>query len=343
MSRLKNTGIMPKRGGVKLEDIASASGFGRATVARALSRDSKYPLAPATREQIRRIANELGYAPSWSGRVLATGRTGQIGLVYAGTAPITAGILGQLLQTIPDDLAKTGHRIVHVPVPQQPGGWNLQEVGRSLDGCLILPPSPPALAVEPEMPTVLINLEMDLPIPRVLADDRAGAVELTRHLLGLGHRRIAFLHPSGPQTHYSSRLREDGCVETARAGGAVIEVLAATPAEALAQWLRQSVKPTAVICYENMAAINLLQACWRAGISVPQRLSVACFNDIWPTEACIPPLTTVRVPMRDMAHHAIRLLLDMLAGERGGGAAATVILPESLVIRESTATPAADR
>ncbi len=330
---------MPKRSGVKLDDIATASGFGRATVARALSRDSRYPLAPATRERIRRIASDLGYAPSWSGRVLATGRTGQIGLVYAGTAPCIVGLLGQLLQTIPDDLAKTDHRIVHVPIPQERGDWNLLEVGRSLDGCLILPPQPPSLASVPQMPAVLINLEMDLPLPRVLADDRAGAAELTRHLLGLGHRRLAFLLPPGPQVHYSIRLREAGCVETARAAGAAIGVMAAPPEVALAQWQRQAEPPTAVICYEHMSAIGLLQACWRAGLAVPRQLSVASFNDIWPTEACIPPLTTMRVPMRDMGHHAVRLLLDMLSG-RDGGSPATIILPETLVVRESTAAPA---
>jgi DNA-binding LacI/PurR family transcriptional regulator len=328
---------MARPSNVNLDDIATATGFGRATVARALSADCKYPLAAETRERIRTKAREMGYVSSWGGRVLATGRTRQIGLIYAGTSPVIVGILGHVLQTVPADLAEAGYRVVHVPVVDDGDDWLDQVEGGGLDGCLILPPTPPKLDRPPRVPTVLINMQMDLALPSVIGDDRAGAALLTRHLLDIGHRRILFLHQVIPNRHYSAIQREAAYRECMAAAQARAEVLAGEAERALAACRREDNPPTAVICYDHMRAIELLHLCWRKGVRVPQDLSVACFNDTWPVEVCIPPLTTVKVPIRGMAHHAVRLLLDRIAG--GQDDAATVVLPEELVVRESTAPP----
>jgi DNA-binding LacI/PurR family transcriptional regulator len=328
---------MAKARTVNLDDIAAATGFGRATVARALSEDNKYPMSAATRDAVRAAARAMGYAPSWGGRVLATGKTRQIGLIHAGKSPIITGILGQVLQTVPADLTDAGYRVMLVPVVEDSDAWISQVEGGGLDGCLILPPTAPSLGRAPLVPTVLINLQMGLGLPTVLADDRGGAALLTRHLLGLGHRRILFLHPEVPNRHYSAVQREASFRESMLAAGAAAEVFAGSVGAAIAVCRRSETPPTAVIVYDHYRAVELLHHLWRAGIRVPHDLSVACFNEAWPVEVSIPPLTTVKVPIRAMAHHAVRLLLDRLAG--GQEDAATVVLPEELVVRESTAPP----
>jgi LacI family transcriptional regulator len=105
--------------------------------------------------------------------------------------------------------------------------------------------------------------------------------------------------------------------------------------------------PTALITFQHRIAVNLLEVLWRRGIRVPQDLSIATFNNAFPVEHTIPPLTVVSLPTREMGRRAAEMLLERIerpgraasAEEVEPPAAADVLLEEELIVRESTAPP----
>jgi LacI family transcriptional regulator len=120
------------------------------------------------------------------------------------------------------------------------------------------------------------------------------------------------------------------------AGLEALEAFVGT-ADALVDHLQQAGKqtPTAIIDFEHWSAIRLLQCLWRRGVLVPRDLSLVTFNDTHPVADLIPPLTTIALPGRMMAVQAVEMLLRQLEEPERGPE--TVILDETLVVRESTA------
>jgi DNA-binding LacI/PurR family transcriptional regulator len=188
---------------------------------------------------------------------------------------------------------------------------------------------------------VLINSGADDSWSRVNVNDLQGGMSAMRHLLEQGHRRIAYYAGLAMLNHPSATLRYDAyrrCMS--QAGLEPMSPFIGTPDAMVAQLLKPGSPdaPTAIMDFEHWSAIRLLQALWRAGLRVPDDVSVITFNDTHPVADVIPPLTTVALPGRKMAEIAVQLLMKQLDEE--GAAVETVTLDEALVVRESTAAPA---
>jgi LacI family transcriptional regulator len=174
----------------------------------------------------------------------------------------------------------------------------------------------------------------DLDCPSVLVDNRGAARDATEHLLGLGHRRIAFVEgPAGLHTSVHRREGFEAAIAAAGAegvrvpGGFEFEAGAAA-AEALMDDL-----PDAVLGVNDEVAIGLLTGLRRAGVDVPGRVSVAGIDDTRP--ARFVELTTVNLPLYDLGAVAAR---HILAGpDDDAGADDDVVLAHRLVPRRSTA------
>ncbi|MCG8650410.1 MAG: substrate-binding domain-containing protein, partial [Pirellulales bacterium] len=194
------------------------------------------------------------------------------------------------------------------------------------------------------VPVVLVdNQHPGGAFPSVSIDDRAGARAATRHLIALGHRRIAFIGDRyGFQSH---KDRLAGCRQALEKAnleiapermvlgdGKLSGGIAATK-----ELLSLDRPPTGIVCYNDVTALGALHAINRRGLTVPGDVSLAGFDDIALAAHSQPPLTTIRQPKRSMAQRAIHTLLQLINEEPA--AKKHVRIPGRLIIRESTARP----
>ncbi|MCK2218474.1 LacI family DNA-binding transcriptional regulator [Actinomadura sp. ATCC 31491] len=193
------------------------------------------------------------------------------------------------------------------------------------------------------IPLVLLDPEDD-PSPRVPsvgANNWNGGLMATRHLLGLGHRRIAAI--AGPDRALPSRARLDGYRSALDLAGVPADpaligrgdfLVAGGLAEA-ERLLRLPDPPTAIFTCNDGQAAGVYRAAYRLGLRIPDELSVVGFDDLPVVRWMNPPLTTVRQPLTDMAATATELLLGLARGELP--ARHRIELGTELIVRESTA------
>jgi DNA-binding LacI/PurR family transcriptional regulator len=170
-----------------------------------------------------------------------------------------------------------------------------------------------------------------------------GGLAAARHLLDLGHRRIAMIN--GPEDFLCCRARFDGYRAALDAAGVPVEpalirvapLYAEAGLEQATQLLRLPEPPTAIFTANDLQASGTLEAARRAGVRVPDDLSVVGFDDLPFVQWLGPPLTTVRQPLADMGSAAADMVLALALGTPP--AHARVELPTTLVIRHSTAPP----
>ncbi|MEV0219026.1 LacI family DNA-binding transcriptional regulator [Streptomyces sp. NPDC050704] len=183
--------------------------------------------------------------------------------------------------------------------------------------------------------------------PSVGASNWNGGLSATRHLLQLGHRRIAVI--TGPERALASRARVDGyrtAMETAGVpvDSALVRVGDYRAEEGLRcgrELLRLPDPPTAVFTCNDALALGVYRAAAEAGLRIPQDLSIVGFDDLRPAQWTVPPLTTVHQPLTEMAATAATMVVKLSQGLPL--AQTRVELATELVIRDSTAPPRRER
>jgi LacI family transcriptional regulator len=232
----------------------------------------------------------------------------------------------------------------------------VRALAAQVDGILLGSPRMAESALETlarEVPLVLVNRTVP-GIPAVLMDVGDGARQAIDHLVGLGHRRLAYV--GGPRVSWTNREQRRAAVAAAKASGAHLELLGPFPpkhagGEAAAAAVRAS-GATGVLVFNDILAIGLLDALRAGGIRVPDDISVVGVDDI--PQAGLFKLTTVATPTDAAGRAAIDLLVEHEAAARaarGLGAETTttsavrqIVLATSLVVRQSTgAAPAPAR
>jgi DNA-binding LacI/PurR family transcriptional regulator len=142
-----------------------------------------------------------------------------------------------------------------------------------------------------------------------------------RHLLDLGHRTFGFMGPASDV--WAFRMRERGFVQQLRTAGVALEsdqLRRATPTvdggrAAMRSLLALGKRPTAVFCANDLMAVGALKVCARAGVRVPEEVSVMGCDDIEAARFITPELTTVTIPARELGARAARMLFRLLNGE----------------------------
>lgn len=185
----------------------------------------------------------------------------------------------------------------------------------------------------------------DADLPSVGSANWSGGLAATRHLLELGHRRIAAI--TGPESVMCALARLDGYRAAMASAGVTIppgwirfgDFRRQGGEHHAAELLRLPDRPTAIFAGNDAQALGVLHAASALGLSVPRDLSVVGYDDLAIAELAHPRLTTVHQPLREMAEQATRLLLQLLDGPRPE--VTRIELATSLVVRDSTAAPAA--
>ncbi|MFK4083291.1 LacI family DNA-binding transcriptional regulator [Kribbella sp. NPDC020789] len=333
---------MSKRATVR--DVAAATGVSTATVSRVLNQQGS--VAPETRRLVEQAVEELGLlAPSPRGGTPKP----VAGAVYVRCPYVLTDYFGLIVSSIAETLDRHGRQVVlnageaaaHDPVLSR------LPAQRGLGGAiLILPPESSEDLVRlsaRRFPFVVVDPRTTLPrdIPSVSAAHHSGARQLTAHLTSLGHTRIGVI--AGPREWLAADARLSGHHAALADAGilpnptlirhdhpttehgyqAALDLLALTP------------RPTALIAFNDKAAVGALQAAASLGLSVPGDLSVAGFDDLDLSRATTPPLTTVRQPLAEMGRMAVSLLTRLL--DRHTLEALHIELATDLVVRGSTA------
>jgi len=324
---------------VSLKRIAELAGVSVGTVSMALRDHPR--VAAATRQRVQEIARELGYEAGGVGRALATGRTQLVGFVSEGF-PAEHGWHALILGGLMEFLARREHGVVCFPeaFPELLRQEALQR--RMVDGVVfscIWRSEALAKLTDHAVPIVVADPLGEVACDAVAPNNRDGARQATRHLLELGHRRIAYIGVEYDWVQLISRRRWDGFVEEMSAAG-----LAPNPggdrigsaAEQVARALDDH-KATALVCFSDDRAVEVLRELRARGLKVPRDVSVVGFDDMNYAPLLTPPLTTVRLPWRDIGRTAGRMLLERIetldAGPR------REVLGEELIVRGSTAPP----
>ena len=331
---------------VTIADVARSAGVSKTAVSFAFN----YPerLGTVTLDRVLQVAQELGYTPHPTARALSMQRSGAIGLLIPQGLSTVFGnpFTSELIQGLGAACAEHDLTLLLVP----PLAGSLEDAIRqaSVDGfiSLGLTPGDPALEILRQLglPTVLVDSEAGGGQAVVNVDDRGGAEAAGRHLVDLGHRRVALILP--PPARSQAGLTAVAARRLAGYRAALCDlpepflVTASATLEAGARAFRAlprgPERPTAVLAMSDMAAIGLMAAAREAGLRVPEDLSVVGFDDLPLAAWTDPGLTTVRQPIVEKGRLAAALLVRLLGGET---VASPPPLTTNLVRRGSTSAP----
>ena len=338
---------------VTLRTIADRVGVSRMTVSNAFAKPDQ--LSGALRERILLVAAELGYVgPDPAARALARGATGSVGMLLTdslGQAFYNAYATAFLAATA-DALADAGLALTLVTAGRECGSIPARDV--AMDGVLVYVCEPRGEDLgwlrRRGLPLVGVDQEPVAGGWNVNIDDRAGARAGAQHLLDLGHRNIAIMtlgtgdaaDPLLATTVYAARQRWLGWQDALSAAGVVPQIAFQVTHESGAGYpgartlLSGPDRPTAVLCFADVLAADVLRAAAELGLDVPGDVSVVGFDDS--VVAAQLHLTTVRQDIAAKAAAAVEILTEVIAARRGGTAAEPQhrMIPTELIVRAST-------
>lgn len=332
---------------VTIREVALRAKVSVKTVSRIINNE---PLVREnTREKVQLAMAELGYTPSILAQRFARGRSHVVGLlVHRGNiSEYVADILRGLMEVCSAEGYGVSIFSYRSDEPDAPNGVLHLVRQQYVDGLIFTPGcdnSPDLLASLEELNTPFVCIwpqNITHSYPHIATQDRQGAYELTSYLISLGHRRIGFI--TGEMDHSDSAERLNGFKAALNAHRIEFD-------PALVQYgdfsfpvgvmagralLKLPNPPTAIFASNDDMAVGVYHAADQLRISIPTQLSVAGFDDSRLATRILPPLTTVRQPIAEMARLAAQLLIRQLNGEDVTNG--SFVLSTSLVIRNSTA------
>ncbi len=334
---------------VGIREVARRAGVSTATVSRALNNPDS--VSAALRARIHATIDEIGYIPDASARALSSRKTRTIGAIVP---TIDNAMFAQGLQALQTYLATKDYLLLlatneydlEVELKQ---ARNL--VSRGIDGLILRGDQRHddlrRMLLTQKIPFVNVGVyEPEKPYPSIGVNNTAAGRRITRHLMDLGHRRVAVV----------AALQRNNDRAQARVGG-VLEVLEAHDAVPPERWrlqvnyklddARQAARvlltgadrPTAVICGNDVIAYGVMLEAIKLGIEVPEQLSVVGFDDLEWSRHLRPSLTTIHMPTDEIWVRAGEYLVEHLSG---GAPIMHREIDFSMVVRESTAPPPRD-
>lgn len=338
---------MTKKNSPTLAELASAAGVSMMSASRAVNLQPG--VSRATRENILKLAAEIGYVANRSAQKLSGGNSRVIGLL---TADLNNPYISSLVSGAVRAASVAGNEVLIyslVDYEQRPTVNVLQLLQQFTDGVIALLPYQFGFVeslTAARLPVITIDQHHEhAEFPSIAADNYGGARSAMEHLAALGHRRVAFI--TGEEKLGSAQDRHrayDDAVaihQFDRDSALVLrgDHTARGGREAALKLLEMKHRPTAVFASNDLSALGAMSALQAAGLRVPADISIIGFDDLPAVSQVHPALTTVRQPISEMGRAAVNTLLAVIAGLEV--ATPQVTLPTELVIRESTAAPRA--
>src|SRR6266567_4028970 len=331
-----------------IRTVAERANVSIATVSRTINNVPTVNAKMAKR--VWEVIRELNYFPNTQARALVSGRTRLLGLIVS---EITNPFFPELIQGFEDIAVENGYEILVSSTNYDPRRMNLcirRMLERKAEGVAVMTfgieePLLEQLA-ERNIPLVFVDQGPDRPgISLLKVDYHHGIRQGVQHLAALGHRNIAFV--SGPMKLHSAQSRKAAFTTSLNECG-----IPPNPAwmiegdhtleggiAAMEQLLDTKPRPTAVMCSNDMTAIGVLHKLYRAGLRVPDDLSVIGFDDIHIAEVTIPPLTTVQMSRFELARSAFNALRAHVEDSETSARKREYNIQTDLIVRESTGFP----
>ncbi len=326
----------------RIDDVAARAGVSTATVSLVL-RDRPGPSA-TTRERVRAAAVELDYRPDRTASLLARHRSHLLGVLL----DVTSAFHGELVGALDEAAGDHGFDLVLSSVT--PRRDDAQAVETLLDyrceGLILLGPRLKRASLDEigsARPTVVVGRAGTARVSGVRAADDLGLAAAVDHLTGLGHQRIAYA--DGPRGSIATARRRGYQRAMARRGlGGRVDVVPGGQTEAdgmaaAAHLLGRAPadRPTAIVCFNDRCAIGLRDSLIRAGVAVPDEVSVVGYDDSPPARLATVELTSVSQNPAALAEATVRLLAERLREGSARHTPGDIVVDPRLVVRGSTA------
>jgi LacI family transcriptional regulator len=329
---------------VSLKILADYLGLCPATVSVVLNNVPGRSIPHKTRERVRAAARKFNYQPSLLARSLRKQRTFTIGVLVP---ELSDGYHTLVMSGIGDHLMQEGYFYFsahHRHRPDLIEEYPRLFMGRGAEGIIAID-----TALEHELPIPVVAVaghKKITGVTNVTLDHRHAADLALRHLHQLGHRHIAFMRGQPFSSDSDDRWRS--IVAVARGIGIEIHPELTIQLEkdltspelgypVVQQLLQNKRRFSALVSFNDIAAIGAIRALRDANLRVPEDVSVVGFDDIKAAAYHNPSLTTIRQPLHDMGQSAARILLQRIQGFKNYPKEYAV--PPELIIRESTAPP----
>ncbi len=339
---------------VKTPDIRTVAALAKvsiATVSRTINGSSV--VSDQLQERVWKAVNQLNYFPNTHARSLVSGRSRILGIIVEN---ITNPFFPELIQSFEEIAVAHGYEILVSSSNSDPVVLTRcvrRMLERKVEGVAVLTfgEEEPVLdeLMHHNVPMVLAEFHLEGPkASTILLDYTTGIHAAIRHLVELGHNRIAFL--AGPRKLHSAVTRENDYRAAMAAAGLPIQKKWVIECDhtlkggvaGFAKLRAVSAQPTAILCSNDMTAIGVLRAAYMEGLRVPQDMSVVGLDDIAFAEFTLPPLTTIRLSRAELAHAAFEALRQQAEDPDNPKIQREFLVSTSLVVRDSTAPPPAE-
>jgi DNA-binding LacI/PurR family transcriptional regulator len=328
-----------------IRTVARVANVSIATVSRTINRLST--VNPKMAKRVWDAIEKLDYFPNTQARALVSGRSRLLGLIVS---EITNPFFPELIQRFEDIAVEHGYEILISSTNYDPRRMSLcirRMLERRAEGVAVMTfgvekPLLEQLA-ERNVPLVFVDVGPERPgISLLRVDYHHGIRQGVQHLAVLGHREIAFI--SGPRRLHSAQSRQKAFTGSLEECGIRLNPAWIVEGDHTMEGgidamgrLLQGRAPTAVMCSNDMTAIGVMHKLYRAGLRVPDDLSVIGFDDIHMAQVTIPPLTTIQMSCFELAQAAVTALRSHV--EEGAEPKRSYKIDTQLVVRESTSFP----
>jgi len=331
--------------GVTIREVAAKAGVSVATVSRVLNR--KGPIRQTTSQRVLDVAEALDYVPHAAARSLSISRTHTVGVLLP---DLHGEFFSEVIRGVDLASRRIGYHLLLSGSHSDPGEMAavLTAMHGRVDGLIVMLPDVQAEALRsrfpPNLPVVLLNSPAEADYS-ITIDNYGGARHMVEHLVGLGHRRIAFIRGPEGNADADERLRGfrramhrvvEGPVSGLEVPGDFSEASGYVAVHAIISMIP---RPTAIFAANDSMAVGALSALREAGIEVPGGMALAGFDDIPIARYISPTLTTVSVAISELGRQAFEMVVESIEAPQSRGRHRKTV-PTTLVVRQSCGSSA---